>query len=187
MSDESPNIWDRVKYTWSIFIHFAPVAFVLDLVNWWFTENKQFGTFMCIALVMNLAVGAWAHIRAGTFCFKQMIVRNLEICAVVIIGYIMLEMLRYTAGNNFAGELFRISIQVMTLMYPTSKVFKNIFIISNGKYPPEFIMKKMYNFEKNGDLSKLFGNKMDEEYLEGLVEEKKQKARELAEEETKEY
>src|SRR5690606_32932290 len=121
------------------------------------------------------------------FCFKQMIVRYLEICAVVIIGYIMLEMLRYTAGNNFAGELFRISIQVMTLMYPTSKVFKNIFIISNGKYPPEFIMKKMYNFEKNGDLSKLFGNKMDEEYLEGLVEEKKQKARELAEEETKEY
>lgn len=187
VSDVSPTIWDRAKYIWSIFIHFAPVAFALDLVDWWFTENRQFGTFMCIALLMNLGVGAWAHIRGGTFCFKHMIVRNVEMGIVVIVGYTMLEMLRYTAGDNFAGELFRISIQVMTLMFPTSKVLKNIFIISNGKYPPEFIMKKMYNFEKNGDLSKLFGNKMDEEYLENLVEEKKQKARELAEEETKEY
>lgn len=187
VSDVSPNIWDRIKYVWSIFIHFAPVAFALDLVDWWFTENRQFGTFMCIALLMNLGVGAWAHMRGGTFCFKHMIVRNVEMGIVVIVGYTMLEMLRYTAGDNFAGELFRISIQVMTLMFPTSKVLKNIFIISNGKYPPEFIMNKMYNFEKNGDLSKLFGNKMDEEYLEGLVEEKKQKARELAEEETKEY
>lgn len=187
VSDVSPTIWDRAKYIWSIFIHFAPVAFALDLVDWWFTENRQFGTFMCIALLMNLGVGAWAHIRGGTFCFKHMIVRNVEMGIVVIVGYTMLEMLRYTAGDNFAGELFRISIQVMTLMFPTSKVLKNIFIISNGKYPPEFIMKKMYNFEKNGDLSKLFGNKMDEEYLENLVEEKKQKARELAEEEPKEY
>ena len=32
VSGVSPNIWGRIKYVWSIFIHFAPVAFALDLV-----------------------------------------------------------------------------------------------------------------------------------------------------------
>jgi hypothetical protein len=68
----------------------------------------------------------------------------------------MLEMLRYTAGDNLAGEIFRILIQTTTLLYPTSKVLKNVFIITKGKYPPKFLMDRLYNFEKNGDLNDFF-------------------------------
>ena len=175
ITDTNPNFWDKTKYSFSVFLQFAPVVFILDLIDWWFTENKQFGTFMCIALVFNLIVGAWAHLRSKTFCFKRLILRNLELCAIVIAGYTMLEMLRYTAGNNIAGDLFRISIQIMTLMYPGSKIFKNIFIISNGRYPPEWIMIRMYDFEKNGDLSKLFTN-TKEKYLKDLISEKEKEA-----------
>ena len=32
---------DRLKYVWNAVIHFAPVAIVLDLFNWWFKENRQ--------------------------------------------------------------------------------------------------------------------------------------------------
>lgn len=153
---------DRLKYVWNAVIHFTPIAIVLDLFNWWFKENHQFGTFMCIALIINLLIGAYMHKKSGTFCFKQFIVKNVELTFVVIVTYAMLEMLRYTAGDNLAGEIFKILIQVMTLLYPTSKVLKNIFIISKGKYPPEFIMRKLYNFEKNGDLEKLFSTKKDD-------------------------
>ena len=75
---------------------------------------------------------------------------------IVIIGYVMLEMLRYTAGDNLAGEIFRILIQISTLLFPISKVLKNIFILSKGKYPPKFFMQRLYNFEKTGDLKDLF-------------------------------
>src|SRR5699024_7827836 len=136
---------------------------------------QQFGTFMCIALVFNLATGAWSHMRAKTFKVKTMILRNLEMCAIVIVGYTMLEMLRYTAGDNVAGELFRISIQIMTLMYPGSKIFKNVFILSKGRYPPEYIMRRMYDFEKNGDLNRLFNIR----YNKDLEEEERKKKEEF--------
>jgi hypothetical protein len=54
------------------------------------------------------------------------------------------------------GESFKILIQVVTLLYPVSKVLKNIYILSNKQFPPAFIMDKIYNFEKNGDLKDLF-------------------------------
>ncbi len=162
LTDCNPTFLDKTRYALDCLLHFAPIAFVLNLINWWFSENEQFGTFMCIALIANMAMGVWIHIRNKTFTFRDFFIKNLEMIAVVIIGYIMLEMLRYTAGNNVAGELFRILIQVMTLLYPISKVLKNLFLISGGKYPPEFIMTRLYNFEKNGDLSAFFKTKKDE-------------------------
>lgn len=160
---DNVGIGDRIKYVLNAILHFAPIAIVLDLFNWWFTENRQFGTFMCIALIINLIIGAYMHKKSGTFCFKQFIIKNSELAFTITVTYVMLEMLRYTAGDNLAGEIFKILIQVMTLLYPTSKVLKNIFIISKGKYPPEFIMRKLYNFEKNGDLEKLFSTKKDDD------------------------
>ena len=79
-----------------------------------------------------------------------------EMGFVIVCSYIMLDMLRYTAGSNIAGETFRVIIQTLTLLYPTSKVMKNLFLISSGKFPPEFLMKKLYNFEKSGDLNAFF-------------------------------
>lgn len=164
LADHGNAGWgDRIKYIWNAILHFVPIAVVLDLFSWWFKENHQFGTFMCISLIINLMIGAYTHKKSGTFCFKQFIFKNVELAFVVIVTYAMLEMLRYTAGNNLAGEIFRILIQVMTLLYPISKVLKNIFIISKGQYPPEFIMRKLYNFEKNGDLERLFSTKKDDD------------------------
>lgn len=157
------TIQDRIHYFLSTLARFAPIAFVLDLVSWWFTENQQFGTFMCIALILNMFVGAVYHFKSGTFDFPSFLGRNALMIFIVSSVYVMLEMLRYTAGDNVIGEVFRVLIQITALMYPTSKIFKNCYILSNGKYPPEFIMQKLYNFEKNGDLNEFFKTKKDEE------------------------
>lgn len=177
---------DRIKYIWNIFIHVAPVAFTMDVINWWFSENEQFGTFMCASLIVNMVVGAIMHLYNKTFSFKLFIFKNMEMGFVVVVVYVMLEMLRYTAGANFAGEIFRVSIQIMTLLYPTSKVMKNVFILTKGRYPPEFLMKRLYNFEKNGDLGKLFGTEKadpDDNYK-VFFEEQKERVEHKKEKET---
>ena len=97
---------------------------------------------------------------------------------VIVCSYIMLEMLRYTAGSNIAGETFRVIIQTLTLLYPTSKVMKNLFLISSGKFPPEFLMKKLYNFEKSGDLTAFFSTQapteQDDSKLQNIEQLKKE-------------
>ncbi|WP_282638086.1 hypothetical protein [Sphingobacterium thalpophilum] len=163
ISAPQPTVWEKIKYAWDVVLHLTPIAICLDLANWWFSENRQFGIFMSIALMFNLIVGVIYHLKRGTFNFKNFLLKNIEMIGVVVVVYFMLEMLRYTAGNNFAGEAFRIFIQMLTLLYPTSKVFKNIFILTKGKYPPKFLMLKLYNFEKNGDLSEFFKTKKNEE------------------------
>lgn len=158
--DELP-LGEKIKIFISFALGITPIAYLANLIGWWVQDNARFAEFMCIALLINMIVGAWMHCREKSFQFNLFLIKNIEMVGVIIIVYIMLDMLRYTAGDNLAGELFRILIQVTTLLYPTSKVLKNVFIITDGRYPPEYIMKRLFNFEKNGDLKKLFETDAD--------------------------
>lgn len=152
------SIKERFSYYISCLFTFYPFVFFLEQFNWWVTDNKRFGEFMCIALLINMIVGIRFHVKYNTFTWKDFFVKNGEMVFYISAMYILLEMLRYTAGDNFVGDTFRIFIQISTLLYPTSKVGKNLFILSNGKIPHRVIMEKIYNFEKDGDLKKFFGN-----------------------------
>jgi hypothetical protein len=139
-----------------LIVTFGPIAYILDGLNLWFENNQQFSSFVIICLLVNLLVGVRYHNKMGTFCWKEFFIKNIEMWVILVLVYGLLEMLRITAGNNIVGEGFKVLIQVMTLLYPISKALKNIYILSNKKFPPSFIMDKIYTFEKNGDLNNLF-------------------------------
>jgi len=156
LADNRPSITDKICYFLNLIGAFAPVAYLLDGLDFWFSNNQQFSSFILICLVVNMIVGAVFHNKMGSFDWVELFKKNILMWVVLVMVYAMLEMLRLTAGNNFIGEYFKILIQVMTLLYPISKALKNIYILSNKQFPPAFIMDKIYNFEKNGDLNDFF-------------------------------
>ena len=83
--------------------------------------------------------------------------------AVLIAAYILLEQLRIVIGDNIIGNGLKVVIQVSTLLYPTSKALKNLYILSNNQFPPAFIMERLYNFEKTGDLNDLYPVKQEKD------------------------
>lgn len=155
-ADSQPTFYDKVKYFFTIIATFGPFAYLLSAFNFWFETNKQFASFVIIAIIINMVVGIAFHLKMKSFSWELFIKRNSLMIAVVIVVYILLEQLRITIGDNMTGEGVRIVIQVSTLLYPTSKALKNIYILSNKQFPPAFIMNRLYNFEKSGDLKDLF-------------------------------
>jgi len=68
--------------------------------------------------------------------------------------------------------LFKNTVEIITIFYPTSKVLENTFILTNGKYPPEFLIKALYNYRKDGKLKDFF------DALQGKKEDKKEENKE---------
>lgn len=155
---DAVSVEDRLKYAALSIAKIAPFAYILDFVDMWFKSNHQFFFFVMVALLGNMLIGAWRHHKAKSFDFTEFLTKNATMGFIIVITYVMLETLRYTAGENIAGETFRVLIQVMTLLYPVSKAVKNIFILSRGQYPPEFLMRRLYSFERNGDLADFFSS-----------------------------
>lgn len=156
-TSEEPTWMDRVKYILSGVATIAPFAFLINVLTWWATDNEVFAYSFWGALLINTIVGAVRHWETGTFNLWDCMVKTLLTMFVMFSLYAMFEMIRYSIGESFVGDVFRSTIQAMTLLYPTSKVAKNIFLLTKGKYPPSFLMKKLYDFDKSGDLGQLFG------------------------------
>jgi hypothetical protein len=158
LADNHPTWIEKIQYLIKLLMAFAPVAYALDGLNYWFENNKQFVSFMIFCLIVNLVVGIWYHRKMKSFDWEEFLKKNSQMMTVVVVVYALLEMLHLTAGANFVGESFRVLIQITTLLYPISKALKNIYILSNKQFPPAFIMEKIYNFEKDGNLKDLFSN-----------------------------
>ena len=161
LSADSPTLLEKLGYLTKLILTFAPIAYVLNGLGVWFNSNTQFFSFVLIALSLNMIVGARFHYKNKTFKWDEFFKRNCEMWSVVIVVYILLEMLRKTAGDNIMADGFKIVVQLTTLLYPISKALKNIYILTGKKYPPKFIMDKIYNFEKNGNVTDLL-SKEDE-------------------------
>lgn len=152
IADNNPTVLEKLKYFITIMCAFAPIAYCLEGMSFWFSTNKQFASFVLLAIIINVVVGAVFHWRNRTFSQELFLVRNAVMISVLIISYTLLEMLHLTIGDNVFSDSFRTLIQISTLLYPISKTFKNLYILSNKQFPPEWIMERLYNFEKTGNI-----------------------------------
>lgn len=158
---EKVSSGDKIEYASQLAYKFAPMAIFLNFIGLWWHDNHQFGMFMMGAMLINLVIGVFFHHRNKSLDIKEMLVKSGEMSVIVIATYTILEMIRYTLGDNMLSEAFRATIQVATILYPGSKIFKNCYLLSNGKFPPKFVMENIYNFEKNGDLRRFINFKKD--------------------------
>lgn len=163
--DGNATFWDKVKYVFILLSTSSPIVYFLNAIGEWFENNSQFVSFLLVVFGINMAVGIVFHLSKNTFSWEEFLKRNALMWFVCICMYWVLEMLRITVGNNDIGHIFGITIQLITLMYPASKIAKNIYILTKGKYPPEFIMNRLYNFEKTGDPNDLLNNKIQEDEI----------------------
>jgi len=162
VADEKPTYYEKLIYIFKLLMTFSPIVILLEAFNLWYVNNKQFFSFVLGALLINMFVGAWYHRKMKTFSWELFLKRNALMWAVLIPVYTLLEMLRLTAGDNMIGEGFKVVIQITTLLYPISKALKNFYILSNKQFPPQFIMNKIYNFEKTGDIKEFFNKEKEE-------------------------
>lgn len=156
--DNLPTV-DRVLNFFKTIITFGPIAFLLEHVNVWFNTHQGFVIGVIALIIVNMVFGGIVHNRKKDFDWKVMLKKTYEMNFILLLSYLTLEVVMSVAGTSDVVTVFRITIQVTTLLYPGSKILKNIFIFSKGEYPPEWLMKKIYNFQENGDLNELLKSK----------------------------
>ncbi|EGD33355.1 hypothetical protein [Capnocytophaga sp. oral taxon 338] len=172
--DDRIHLRDRIYYFFLAFFKSIPLLMLYSYFSMWKDKNEFFYAGICTALLINALVGGVYHFKAGTFSIKKFLVKNTEMVFIIVAVYISLSLLSIPLDESEMGKIFKIVVQLTTLLYPVSKTLKNAFILTNGKYPPQFIMKALYNYEREGKLKDFFDkiNKgMTENNKEGKEEE----------------
>src|SRR6478736_1797060 len=156
IADSRPTFVEKLKYFALIIATSSPVIWIIESLSGWYLTNHQFANGVFVTVFINIVIGAWYHHKMGSFSYEQFIVRNSIMILVLLFGYTILELLQLRLGDNMLATGFKTTIEVSTLLYPGSKVLKNLYILSNKQFPPSFIMERLYNFEKTGNIKDLF-------------------------------
>ena len=154
--DDKIHIRDRVYYFFIAFFKSIPLLMLYSYFTVWKEKNELFFVGISFILFLNMVVGATYHAKAGSFDIKQFLYGNISVMLVISVVYISLSVLSIPLNESEMGKMFQSVLQFMTLMYPVSKIVKNVFILTGGKYPPQFIMKALYNYEREGKLKDFF-------------------------------
>ncbi len=153
------DLVEKIQYLLKLIFTFMPIAYLLNVFHAWFPDNEVFFTVLVWTIFANLLVGAKVHWDSHTFKLKTLLWKNIEIGIIILLVYPILAGINKLTGDNIAGNVFQWAIQIGTILYPGSKVIKNVHIWSDGKYPPAFIMERLYKFEKDGDVAELINKK----------------------------
>jgi hypothetical protein len=162
LTSDRPTLVEKLGYWFKLLIASAPMVWILNRLHIWFETNSEFISFVLLALLVNMGVGLKYHHKMGTFSWREFFRKNISMFASVLVVYVLLDMLRIIAGNNAIGDGFKVVVQLTTIVYPISKSLKNIYILNNKTFPPSFIMDKIYNFERNGNIRDLFNKDEDD-------------------------
>ena len=154
--DDKIQLRDRIYYFFLAFFKSIPLLMLYSYFSIWREKNELFFVGISFILFLNMVVGAIYHAKAGTFDIKHFLTGNATIMLVITVVYISLSVLSIPINETETGKIFQSVVQFMTLMYPVSKIVKNVFVLTGGKYPPQFIMKALYNYEREGKLKDFF-------------------------------
>jgi hypothetical protein len=154
--DDKIQLRDRIYYFFVAFFKSIPLLMLYSYFSVWREKNELFFVGISFILFLNMVVGAIYHAKAGTFDIKHFLTGNATIMLVITVVYISLSVLSIPINETETGKIFQSVVQFMTLMYPVSKIVKNVFVLTGGKYPPQFIMKALYNYEREGKLKDFF-------------------------------
>ena len=154
--DDKIQLRDRIYYFFVAFFKSIPLLMLYSYFSVWREKNELFFVGISFILFLNMVVGAIYHAKAGTFDIKHFLTGNATIMLVITVVYISLSVLSIPINETETGKIFQSVVQFMTLMYPVSKIVKNVFVLTGGKYPPKFVMKALYNYEREGKLKDFF-------------------------------
>ena len=158
MGHGDTNMYIRTDSFFKAMAIFGPIVFVCEILDLWFIENQSFTLFTAGFVVANAIIGGITHKIKGDFRFETFFIQTFKMTGIITLTYLVLEGIVSPIGDNSLTSGIIAVFQVATLLYPGSKILKNIFIWSDGEHPPKWIMEKVYNFKENGDLKAFLGS-----------------------------
>lgn len=126
----------------------------------WYIDNAAFISFVLIAICIDAIVGAWVHYIKHDFNFRKLFWGFATKTMVLVFGYVLFEMIHQIVQDvEIIATYFKVTLQLVVMLYPAGSVLGNISYLTNGKFPPIGWMKRLERFNLEGNIEILKPNK----------------------------
>jgi phage-related holin len=153
---EVDSFWRKIEASLWLGLLFSPVAYFLTLINKYILTDVSFLEILVLLLITDFVLGVVKHIKLHTFDFKEMYVKFLVKMLVSIAGMVIANMFGIFLANYKNPEAVNYiasTCQLMNFFYVGGSAVGSIFILSNKKFPPSMVMKRIKKYNETGKVT----------------------------------
>lgn len=128
-----------------------------DLQNW-FDQNQSYVSIALGCIAVDHVLGTLVHSKnyKNDFDWRKNITGfGVKISMVVAFAFLMEGLAHVTIEDDMIYKYIKMSGRILVILYPGMSAMRNIKIVTNGVFPPDAIIGKLENFNKDLDVEKL--------------------------------
>ena len=156
----------KLLYSAMFTIMLSPVVYIFDFVRDFLIPEKYFFQTVIFLCLADAGMGILKSIKLRRFSMLLLVVglaTKLGVSYVVVQIFQALSSPQEFINSPDARNYFVLTWKLLVMFYPALSAFNNIFYVSNKKFPPLWLMMRMQNFNKDGDIEKLIGKQIPNE------------------------
>lgn len=132
-------------------------TFVFPGLEDWFVVNKSYVNIALGVIIVDYILGCYVHgrIKYDWDWRKNITGFGVKISMVVAFAFLMEGLAHVTIEDDMIYKYIKMSGRILVILYPGISAMRNIKIVTNGAFPPDAIIGKLENFNKDLDVEKL--------------------------------
>jgi hypothetical protein len=157
-ADENINI--ALTATFKLSLVIMPICYIVESLTQWGVDNSKYISFVLGAIMIDLFFGVWKHLKLRTFSAKKLAIGLVMKLSLAVAGGFLFEGLNFLmADADYLLIGSQIVTRVIILMYPALSAFKNMYVVSDGTFPPRALMGRLEKWEKTLNPKVIIENK----------------------------
>ena len=130
-----------------------PLAALITIFDKLMGTDHLFLLIIFISIFIDAVLGICKHAKQKTLSAKGFIVGQVVKLFIAYINIFIFHSIAYSVKDTgFINDYIINSGNLSSLLYVVSSIFSSIYVISNKKIPPQFILNKIDSFFKTGKL-----------------------------------
>lgn len=135
-------------------IVFTPLYLISDWFDLYIFSDWHFLNFFLVGLSLEIVLGIWKHVKLKTFNYRKLIEGVMWMLVGALVLMVLFNGILYISVSNeagFAGGYIKFFYRFLILGYLLWSSSNSMFVISGGKFPPMFWMKRIGKYNKTGN------------------------------------
>jgi hypothetical protein len=148
----------KLKYSSLTALILSPLSIILDYFNRSFLGDREFMIVVAGAIMIDLSVGIYKHMKFNTFDHRQMLIGMVEkvfisLMALLIFGVFSFILTDGKTNQGFVSQYFFITGRLIVMIYIVLPTFVNMNIITDGKFPPTRFIRYIRKYNETLDIT----------------------------------
>lgn len=154
----------KIRTSFELAILLTPATYIIERLSEWTLANAVYIGWVLWAILVDWIVGVWVHLKRGDFSWgKNALGLTLKIGMALFAGSLFEALPYFLKHDNIVSQILLIVTRLAVFLYPAGSAFTNMAEITNGKFPPVGLFKRINMFNNDLDL-KAFKQKENDNF-----------------------